>query len=250
MDYPPSHWPPGRPTMALEADCVHVWRAVLPAHQQRLPEFHATLDAEERDRAARFVFERDRQRYIISHGILRDILARYSGGAAQALRFAKNSYGKPQLLSAPGAAELQFNLSHSRELALYAVGLKHAVGVDVEEIRAEFAGLELARHTFAAAEIAALTAVPASQQTQAFFNCWTRKEAYIKAVGQGLGIDLTSFVVSLSPAEPARLCSINQDGAAAAGWTMHALEVQPGYAAAVVVAAPQIPWLQWDWQAR
>jgi 4'-phosphopantetheinyl transferase len=235
--------------MTFAAVCVHVWRAFLPAQQPRLADFQATLDPEERQRAARFVFERDRQRYIISHGIVRDILARYSGLAAPKLRFSTNSYGKPQLLAAGDAAGLQFNLSHSHDLALVAVALNRAVGVDVEQMRAELAGLEIARQTFAPAEVADLLAMPASQQTQAFFNCWTRKEAYIKAVGQGLGIDLSSFIVSLKPGEPARLCSIDNDARAATGWTMHALDVQPGYAAALVVAGPRIPWVQWEWQS-
>jgi 4'-phosphopantetheinyl transferase len=249
MDVTPNRWPPGHSTMTFETDCVHVWRALLVDQHHRVPDFYATLASEERHRAARFVFERDRQRYIISHGILRDLLARYSGQAAHNLRFFTNSYGKPQLLAAGGTQEIHFNLSHSHELALYAISLNRAVGVDVEWMRPEFARLEIARHSFAPAEVAALLEVSASERSQAFFNCWTRKEAYIKAVGQGLGIDLSSFIVSLRPAEPARLCSINHDAQAAAGWTMHALDVQPGYAAAVVVDAPLIPCVQWTWQA-
>ncbi|MBA3469094.1 MAG: 4'-phosphopantetheinyl transferase superfamily protein [Herpetosiphonaceae bacterium] len=243
-----NRWPSRHPSVTLAPDCIHVWRAFLFEQQGRLPDFYATLDPEERDRAGRFVFERDRQRYIISHGILRDILARYSGQAAHTLRFVKNSYGKPQLLSTTAAAGLHFNLSHSHDLALYAIALDRPVGVDVEWMRPEFAGLDIARHSFAPAEIAALIEVPASQQRQAFFNCWTRKEAYIKAVGQGLGIDLNSFIVSLKPDEPARLCSINDDVQSASGWTMRALDVHSDYAAAVASESPLMACLQWTWQ--
>jgi 4'-phosphopantetheinyl transferase len=168
--------------------------------------------------------------------VLRAILGRYLGSDPRRLRFHSNHYGKPSL--AEPAGWLRFNLSHSGGLALVAVTLDHELGVDVEQVRADLAGLSIAEQFFSPAEVATLRALPEPDRLQAFFNCWTRKEAFVKARGEGLSFPLKRFDVSLAPGEPAALLATHDDPAEAGRWTLHALSPGPGYVAAVAVYGP------------
>jgi 4'-phosphopantetheinyl transferase len=226
--------------LMLEHDQVDVWLARLDLQADSLGQLRRALSADERARADRFYFPRDRDRFVAARGMLREILSRYLEGAPGTLRFSYNAYGKPALLDADG---LCFNLSHSHDLAIYAVARRREVGIDIEHIRADFAGEGIAERFFSAGEIAALQALPAEQRVEGFFNCWTRKEAYIKARGEGLSLALDRFDVSIAPGAPARLLAVRGEPDEVESWTLCALDSDPGYVAALVVAGQ-------GWQMR
>jgi 4'-phosphopantetheinyl transferase len=231
--------------IALRADEVHVWRAALDQPRERLDRLRGALAPDERERASRFHFERDRRRFAAARGLLREILSRYAGLPADALRFGYTSYGKPHLAEEWGGG-VRFNVSHSGELMLCAVGRGREVGVDIEQVRADVEHEEIAGRFFSEREVAALRALPVGLRREAFFLCWTRKEAYIKGIGEGLSLPLDSFDVSLAPGEPASLLAVRGDGRAAARWTLRALEPGPGYHAALVAEGHD--WILRCWQ--
>lgn len=240
-----AHPPPG--SLALADDEVHVWRAVLDDPALDAAAVYHTLGADERERAERFFFARDRARFIVARGVLRLILGRYLAVEPGELRFAYNAYGKPALTGGADAQQLRFNLSHSQGLALYALARSCEVGIDLEQIRADLASDLIAERYFSAQEAAMLRALPPESRLQGFFNCWTRKEAYIKARGMGLSLPLDQFTVALLPGEPARLLGVVGAPDEAARWTITALEPGDGFAAAVAVAAHGRHIRCWQW---
>ena len=203
----------------------------------------ATLSEEEAKRAVRFRFEKDRIRYIVAHGCLRNILARYLQCEPGVLNFDINEYGKPSI----NGHKLEFNLSHSGDFALIAVSHKRKVGVDVERIHSDMEFESIADRFFSPNELAELMSLPLEQRAIAFFNCWTRKEAYIKAQGLGLSLPLDSFDVSLTPNEPAFLRATRPDAQEANRWSLCSLKVDPGYAAAVAINDKDLELKLWDW---
>jgi 4'-phosphopantetheinyl transferase len=209
---------------ALEPGAVHIWSAALD-DDARAEACRPVLSGDEHARADRFAFEHLTRRYIIAHGFLRDVLGRYLGAPAADVPFATGEHGKPCV---PGA-ELQFNLSHSGDLAVCAVTLGRAVGVDVEFIRPVEELDAIVGRFFAAGEGARIRA--AADRERAFFECWTRKEAYIKAVGGGFSIPLTSFDTSLD----------------VPGWTFTELPHWPGCAGAAAVRGGmgRLSFFQW-----
>lgn len=215
---------------------VHVWRFELDVDGAVLNELWESLSADERERANRFYFEKDRAHYVAARGRLREILGRYVGTAPGLLRFSYDRYGKPSLVGETGGGgRLCFNVSHSRGVALYALTRGREVGVDVEFVREDFASLEIAESFFSRREVAALRAVGPGARASAFFDCWTRKEAYIKARGEGLSHPLHLFTVSLGPGEPAALLCTEDDAEEAARWSMVELFPGEGYRAALAV---------------
>jgi 4'-phosphopantetheinyl transferase len=215
---------------ALPLNEVHVWWADLNPEPTVLDRLEATLALDERARAARFHFPEHRNRFVARRGLLREILARYLCREPRQLRFAAGSYGKPFLLNGCGPHEVHFNLAHSQDVAFYVIARDREVGIDVERINPDCVDQQVAELVLSRWEYSALRALPADLQVEAFFNCWTRKEAYVKARGEGLLASLSSFDVSLTPREPAELLS-GADG----HWSFHALAAEPGYAVAVVV---------------
>src|SRR5277367_2823395 len=226
-------WSSPAATPGLADREIHVWRASLSTDEPTLRRLEATLADQEKARAARFIFERDRDRYIAARGIVRDLLGQYLRCAPQSIEFVYGPHGKPALAGAALRPAICFNLSHSHGLAVAAIGREREVGIDVELIRPAFAGQEIARRYFSAKEIAELIGLPAELRAEGFFLCWTRKEAYIKAKGDGLYIPLDSFDVSLTPGKPATLSSVD-----ASHWSIEAFNSSvlpdPSYAAAVV----------------
>jgi len=220
---------------ALTGNEVHVWRATLARPAARVAELYALLSSEERNRAARFRFRRDQEQFIVARGVLRQLLGTYLDRPPADLTFAYSAYGKPALGGEAGPHPLRFNLAHSHALALYAFALGFEVGVDLEYIRADFGGERIAERFFSAREVTTLLTIDASSQTEAFFNCWTRKEAYIKALGEGLSHPLDSFTVSMRPGEPAALLSVEGGEGELTRWLLRELDAAPGYAAALVV---------------
>ena len=187
---------------------------------------YALLDAAERARAARFRFERDRRRYVVRRGRLRTLLAGYLDHEPADVALTVDRFGKPAL--ATGA--LRFNLSHSHGLALYAIAFGIEVGCDLERRDPRLAGADVAARFFSPGEVRALRALAPARRTEGFFNCWTRKEAYVKARGCGLSLPLDGFDVSLAPGEPAALLR------GCDGWSVAAFAPAPDYHAAVVAA--------------
>jgi len=189
----------------LERGEVHVWFARLERTPARLTRMRTILNPEEMARADRFFMDVHRNRFVAGRALLRDLLAGYLGQPPEAIRFAYNEWGKPALAAGFAARDLRFNLSHSQDLAMYAFVLERDVGVDLEMIRAEVANERIAENFFSPSEVEMLRALPLEHQAEGFFNCWTRKEAYVKARGQGLSIELKSFDVSLIPGEEAKI---------------------------------------------
>ena len=230
---------------------VHVWRAELDLPVAAVAALDALLSGDERDRAARFHFERDRRRFTVARGGLRALLGAYLGAPAAAIAFDYGSHGKPRLAGALTAGDLRFNVSHSAGVALYAVARGREVGVDVEGHREDFATAEIAERFFSPAERQALAALPPDRRCEAFFACWARKEAYIKARGLGLSLALDAFDVSLAPGEPAALLATRDDPAERDRWSVRALDPGPGLAGAI--AAERRDWTlscwRWDGEA-
>ena len=224
----PAIWKSAPPPIFLGDNEVHFWLAAVPDCLEDFTRLRDVLDAEERDRAARFHFERDRERYIVARGILRLLLSTYLGSSRFMLT--TNEFGKPFLQ--PPHDTLQFNMSHSRDLALFGFTRRNEIGADVERIRPDFATQEIANRFFAPDEAAALAQLGESERAGAFFNCWTRKEAYIKARGIGLSLGLSTFAVTLRPGEPAALVRVDNDASARGRWTMLSLDVGADYRAA------------------
>jgi 4'-phosphopantetheinyl transferase len=190
----------------------------------RLNHLSELLAPDERARAARFHFDQHRRRFIAARGMLRELLGKYLAIDPAAVEFSYNAFGKPAVDG------VYFNLSHSDRLALYAVSCTREVGVDIERIDPAFADEQIPEQFFSPAEVQILRSLPKELQTEAFFNCWTRKEAYVKARGLGLSLELHSFDVTLAPGEPAAFLRGGEN------WSIEALECATGFAAAVVVA--------------
>ena len=212
---------------------VHLWRVDLEQPEQVVKQFRSTLEGNELYRADRFHFEKDRRAFIVSRGFLRQVLGRYLTVNAETIRFSYGPYGKPALGGDHESSTLRFNMSHSRGVALVAVTEDKALGVDVEYIRADFATEDIARRFFSPREVETFNAVPNDQRVAAFFRCWTRKEAYIKAIGLGLSQPLDGFDVTLGPGEPAALLRADDDDTSR--WSLSDLDAGEDYAAALVV---------------
>ncbi len=234
-----------RPQINLSSSEVHVWLA--PLDQLHVSQLAQTLSEEELARAGRFHFRRDRERFIACRSLLRTILSRYLCVEPHQLRICYGTYGKPYLEEEVEKNKLQFNLSHSHGLALYAFTRGRNIGVDLEYIRRMPDFSQIAARFFSQNEYAALNALPESQRQEAFFYCWTRKEAYIKAIGNGLMHPLNSFDVSLAPGEPACLLNVEGDPEEASRWSLKSLNPVPGYVAALAVVGHdwRLQWKQW-----
>jgi 4'-phosphopantetheinyl transferase len=227
---------------ALLDDEVHVWRARLDG-AERGTTMGALLSADERERAAGFYRKLDAEQFVVARGILRRILAGYLDTVPASLCFEKNEHGKPSL-AGEHAGSLSFNISHSGTVGLFAVSRQRVLGIDIERHDTELDYARLSRRLFSPAEAAALASIDdAKERVKAFFRCWTRKEAYIKAQGKGMVLGLRSFDVTLAPGEGARLVTTRPDAAEAGRWQLRDLQPAPGYAAALAVKG-------WDWTLR
>ena len=236
-------WSQPPDTLDSQPHQVDVWRIKLDLSPATVKSLESTLSANEAQRAGRFRFPIDRERYIVAHGCLRSILACYLQCNPEELSFNTNEYGKPTT----EGYKLEFNLSHSGAYVLVAITQAHKVGIDVEKIRSDMEIESMASRFFSPTEAAELRALPPEQRKLAFFNCWTRKEAYIKAQGLGLSLPLDSFDVSLAPNEPAILRATRPDTEEASRWTLFSLEVDPHHAAALAAEGQGLNLRLWDW---
>ena len=239
---------PGAP-LSLGADEVHVWHAALNQPAAAVRDLSRSLAPDETARAARFHFQRHRDDFVVARGVLRALLGRYLNVAPSGLRFSYTRYGKPYLPDEIRHDGLCFNVSHSHERALYAFTRGREIGVDVEYVRPEMATEQIAERFFSAGEVASLRSLPAGLQPRGFFNCWTRKEAYIKARGEGLSLPLDCFDVSLLPGEPAALLATRDDPGEALRWSLHELPADEGYVAALAVAGGDLRVTHRRWPA-
>ncbi len=220
----------------LTVGTVHLWPLWLSTWAG--VDWTPLLSSDELSKAGRFAFGRDAERFMASHGITRVILAGYLGRRPGEISFGHAAHGKPFLLGEP---MLRFNLSHSDDAALIGITLGREIGVDVERTRDDFDLQQIARQFFSGAEQASLGSLPPDKRCEAFFACWTRKEAFVKARGDGLSLPLDQFDVSLIPGEPARLLATRPDRTEVEAWEAHSLNFGSGYAAAVMTERGALP---------
>jgi 4'-phosphopantetheinyl transferase len=243
-------WSPAPKDLIVADNEVHVWRAQLELPPSQVQRLRGILTDDELDRANRFSLEIDRQRFIAARGTLRSILSRYLTIYPSHLRFHYNQYGKPFLAPESNAYPLNFNLSHSDRMALYAITRNMEIGVDVERVRSDFEYEEIAEGFFSANEVAILRTIPTEKKLEAFHNCWTRKEAYIKAHGNGLSLPLDSFDVSLASWEPSIVLITKDELQEGSHWTLLDLKPGLGYVGALAVKGIGCRFRYWDWSQR
>lgn len=227
-DHPP-------PSGSVAGGEVHVWRATLDLPAAAMERLETALNVAERARADRYATEPLRNHFVAARGTLRTVLARYLGTDPAAVAFRTVRNGKP-VIDGPG--DLMFNLSHSKGAALIAVASGRRVGVDLEQVRPMRDFEALAERFFAPAERDELRALAAEERQAAFFRAWTRKEAYIKATGEGIAAGLERFAVTMSPGVPALLRHVEGRPGEASRWSLCDLDPWPGFAAALAVEGP------------
>jgi len=229
-------------SFAIAGRDVHVWPVRIQGSDEVAARFESFLTPAEAARAAAFRFEHLRRSFRLTRGALRLLIGGYLGVAPGKVLMNVGPNGKPGLvISGDAPPDFQFNVSHSGDLALFAFTRGCEIGADVELIR-PMADLALvANQFFCREESEELLSLPAAERDRAFFLCWTRKEAYVKAVGDGLSTALDSFRVTLRPGEPARFVHLNFDSSLAQAWMLHNLEVLPEYSAALAYRAAPRP---------
>jgi len=239
-----------RPYQIPENDEVHVWTAFQSASLSELPVCESVLSVEEKQRAARFHRAEDRSRYGVAHGILRQLLGGYLSVPPGGLTFTQNAYGKPALVPYPGQPALSFNLAHSGDVILFALAVDRPVGIDVETVRRDFDVMELAQNQFSELEISSLRSIAdPAERTEAFFRCWTRKEAYLKARGEGLGFPLKKFSVTFGRDESPSVSWAADDPLATERWSVRDVPVVSGYVAAMVCSGGPVKCNLYRWNA-
>lgn len=226
------------PPEPLPRDEVHVWTADLSVDPDP---FRAMLSSAEQERAERFRFRQDCDHFTVARGTLRVLLGKYLHTAPNVLEIAYGEHGKPHLITPE--TEIRFNLSHSHGRALIALAVGREVGVDIEYVRREVAEEKVARRFFSPAEVAALEGLPPEERGAAFFRCWSRKEAYLKARGDGIYYGLHHFTVSLAPGAPAALVANFLHPEETSRWTLREVPVGPDFAACVAAEGA-------DWKLR
>jgi len=242
-----SPWRPPPETLVLGHDEVHVWRTSLDRPPPQIQSFFHDLAADEQAKAARFYFARDREHFIVARGVLRAILGFYLNRTPESLSFCYGSHGKPALVGESDGDAIRFNVSHSHGVALYAITRDREVGIDLERIRFDLPVAEIAERFFSKRDVAMLRSLPTEAQHQAFFRCWTHKEAYIKARGEGLSLPLDQFDLSPAPGEPDTALGTQQYPSETSRWSVQDLSPAAGYVAALAVEAHGWRLTCWQW---
>ncbi len=227
-------WPLRREVPRFGEGEIQVWAVPLDAIPARVDQLGALLSKDEHKRASKFVFERDRRRFIVAHACLRQILGGYVNSAPEMLAFQLAARGKPELAPGSGDRQARFNLAHSGELAVVAVAADREVGVDIEYARPLEDAQGLACRFFSQAESEALAQTPPDQQLAAFYRLWTRKEAYLKATGLGISEHLARVEFSFEAGQPGVLARIDGDETAARAWSLAEISPAKGYFGTVV----------------
>ena len=232
-------WPESSGTEVLHENEIHIWLVRLDGSFCMRCGIQL-LSTDEQERAAKFKFQNDRRRYIVAHTALRLLLSQYANVSSSELNFFASAYGKP-FLAAP-AGNIQFNLSHSHEVALIAVTEGREIGVDVEWIRKDFAFAEVAERFFTESEVAALHSLPHNFQREAFYKCWTSKEAFLKAKGTGLSGELDEVEIILIPEEGVRV------NGTISNWNLVELSPCAGYAGALALEGSECRLKCFQWR--
>ena len=232
-------------SLVLRENEVHIWFVQTNGESISLGDFKDLLSSVEQDRASRFKFETDRRRYITAHAALRSILSNYVNSPARELQFASGPYGKPKLAPIHDKKKIAFNLSHSHEMALIAVKQGREIGVDVEWVRENFAFDEVAQRFFTTREVAALHALPLHLQREAFYKCWTSKEAFLKAKGTGLSGQLDEVEIVL-------IDNVVRVKGTIPNLSLIELTAGGGYVAALVVdgVEPRLTYYVWESRSK
>jgi 4'-phosphopantetheinyl transferase len=233
--------------LKLTNDEIHIWCASLDQPTSLVEKLGSTLSMDERARAERFYFKRDRNRFIVRHAILRMILGYYLGAEASELEFCYGRNGKPRLADTFGNETILFSISRSEGLALYGFARNCEIGVDVESVRDIPEMDQIVDRIFSTRETHVYGALPEHLKREALFACWTRKEAFVKATGDGLSRPLDKFELTVDPGEPAGLLAIDGDQKSARQWSIHDLKPASGFAAAIVTEARNLRLRFWQW---
>jgi 4'-phosphopantetheinyl transferase len=219
----------------MKKDEIQLWCVRLAATSEQTQRFYDSLSNDEQGRARALHFVRHRTFFIIARGLLRAVLGWHLGQSAKDVKIAYGPRGKPSLSDTP--PQLHFNLAHSQDHVLYAVSKDRELGVDLELVRELPDAEAIAAQFFANDECTELFSLPRGQRTQAFFNCWTRKEAYLKATGSGLSAPLNKFRVSLIPGQPAEFLEFEESRFLQAQWSLSHLSPSEGYVGALALAS-------------
>jgi len=231
----PDKWSTPPAHLTLIRNDLHIWRVALEVRSESLTRHSTVLSADELARADRYVFARDRQHFIVARATLRLLLGKYLCTSPSSMHFEVGPYGKPFLIEEFQPSKVKFNVSHAYGVALFAFTISGECGIDVEKIRPEFATREVAKNYFSAQEITELDALSPSLFATGFFQCWTRKEAYLKARGAGLQVPLDSFAVTATPERPLELFSCDSSR-----WSIYSFQPFQDFVAAVV--AERLEW--------
>ncbi|HUK24928.1 MAG TPA: 4'-phosphopantetheinyl transferase superfamily protein [Terriglobales bacterium] len=235
-------WPRGPLRPQLAPDDLHLWLLHSPDLAGQVPHLQSLLSAHELARAARFHFPKDRDAYIVRHGVLRLLLSRYLQNDPAKLEFRYSRRGKPMLSS----GSLHFNGSHSGDFVLYAITAACPIGVDIENARPIPDFDAIAANYFSPREVATMRALSHEMRMLAFYTAWTRKEAFLKATGEGIGESLAKVEVTLSPDEEPEILSIPGDAKARAEWKLKAFAPAPGYLAAAAFRHSDLKLSAWN----
>jgi len=235
MTGPKVQWKSSPVDYTIDRNTVHVWRSYFQPALVSNRKFLEGLSEEEIGKARRFVRQSDQDRYIFAHALLRLILGAYVGCAPQQLIFETNQYGKPFLASPGTGNDIQFNLSHSEDMTLFAVARGAAVGIDVEYMRRVPDARQIVNRFFSVDERRFLNSLPAGDFNKSFFACWTSKEAYLKGIGKGLSYPLDEFSIIFPSGESEGLISVCDDPANAYCWNIIGLSPGPGYSGALAI---------------
>ncbi len=216
---------------ALETGAVHIWRSPLANTSELNPAFWPSLSEDEQIRANRFHFRQHRLEYVDGRGKLRHLLGQYLGKSPAEIVFEYGKQDKPFLLD----SKLKFNISHSHGLALFAFALDMEIGIDLEKIDPKIDIIQLCKQFFSPKETQTILKLSPAEQIQAFFTCWTRKEAFIKAKGQGLSLPLDQFEVSILPEDPVQLLATDWDKTEINDWFLYDIPPGEGFKGALMV---------------
>ncbi len=233
-------------SLTIKSDEIHIWHASSNLSPKQTERLEQTLSGGELKRAYRFVFEEDRFRFIAGRGLLRTILGRYLKKEPCQLHFNYGLNGKPELVGAESDEGLNFSVSYSNKLILYAFSLNRRIGVDIEYIRSDFADEQIVNRFFSKQEIDKFLSLSKENRIDAFFTCWTRKEAYLKVTGKGITSGMDQFAVSLLPGEPAALLSINNKPEETSDFYLEDLNMGHGYKAALAVEGSRCKIKYWQ----
>jgi 4'-phosphopantetheinyl transferase len=244
---PPTGWREISEILSVVPEEIHVWRISLARPPAEILRLRKILSADETNHAARFHFAHDARRFIVRRAALRQLLAANLDLRPEEIEMVSANFQKPKIATAQNPRRLQFSASHSGDWALIALAQNYEVGVDVEQHRPLPDAADLVKSFFSDWEIAEFARLPEPARTEGFFNCWTRKEAFVKALGLGLAYPLKQFSVALAPGQPAALVEVAGDSNAREKWCLASLDVAPAHAAALVfeTGPPTIRSFEW-----